>query len=125
MKRLFIILVIVFGFASNGFAESILVKDNHTVQGMIDNARVVNGGTLTLQGIANGSIIIENGGTLNLLGVVNGKIENNGGKLFISGVGNLVIANSGYTEISGIVNTLTGNGEITIKPGSIISGKKY
>ena len=125
MKKLLIILVIAFGFASNGFAESIVVKDNHAVQGVIDNARVVNGGTLTLQGIANGSIIIENGGTLNLLGVVNGKIENNGGKLFIRGVGNLVVANSGYTEISGIVTTLTGNGEITIKPGSVISGKKY
>ena len=98
---------------------------DHVVQGMIDNARVVNGGMLTLQGIANGSIIIENGGTLNLLGVVNGKIENNGGKLFISGMSNLVVANSGYTEISGIVNTLKGNGEIIIKPGSIISGKNY
>mgnify|MGYP006155596067 FL=1 len=125
MKRFLIILIIVFGFASNGFAESIVVKDNHVVQGMIDNARVVNGGMLTLQGIANGSIIIENGGTLNLLGVVNGKIENNGGKLFISGMSNLVVANSGYTEISGIVNTLRGNGEIVIKPGSVISGKNY
>ena len=114
-----------FGFASNGFAESIVVKDNHVVRGVIDNARVVNGGTLTLQGIANGSIIIENGGTLDLQGVVNGKIENNGGKLFMRGTVNLVVANSGYTEIMGVVNTLTGNGEITVKPGSVISGKKY
>ena len=52
MKRFLIIHIIVFGFASNGFAESIVVKDNHVVQGVIDNARVVNGGTLTLQGIA-------------------------------------------------------------------------
>jgi len=114
-------------FANPSYAETILIKQNQTIQSVIDSARIVKGGTLHLQGIANGDIIIEQGGTLYLQGVVNGTISNEGGNLFIQGVCNFLLAKKGYTEISGIVTTLIQgkHGKVLIKPGSIISGKKY
>ena len=114
-------------FVNPSYAKTILIKQNQTIRSIIDDARIVKGGTLHLHGVANGNIIIEQGGTLYLQGVVNGTISNEGGNLFIHGFCNSLLAKKGYTEISGTVTTLTKykSAKILIKPGSSISGKKY
>ena len=91
----------------------------------MENGRIVNGGSLTLQGIATGDIVVEEGGTFTLLGTVSGIIKNEGGSIIISGSANSVIASAGNTVVNGFVGSLSGSGDIEIKPGAIIAGIKH
>jgi hypothetical protein len=117
--------LLAFLLSLNTSANTETISDSKVVQGVMNSAKIVNGGNLTLQGVATGSILIEEGGSFVLQGVANGTITNNGGNLIIQGTANTIYANLGYTEISGIVNYITGNGKINIKPGAMVAGRRH
>ena len=60
-----------------------------------------------------------------MLGTVSGIIKNEGGSIIISGSANSVIASAGNTVVNGFVGSLSGSGDIEIKPGAIIAGIKH
>lgn len=100
----------------------ITVSSYQSESGIIQGARVLSGGTLSLSGISNGNVTVSKGGSLLVTGIVNGIVENNGGSVEIEGQVNHVAAQSGKTVIAGTVSSVSGNTHVIYKSGAVIGG---
>jgi len=90
-----------------------------------NSAVIKNNGVLVLNGICSRDIVVNIGGTLILNGIANGLITNQGGTVEILGTANNIHAIRGRTIVTGIVNNLSGGAEVIKNSGSIISGIQY
>lgn len=108
------------GFSSKSITDDLIISSTLLLSGVIKGDIIIRrGGKLMLSGIAQGDIIVENSGELhisgvvngdvslgtdsvcNCTGIVNGDLENNGGKLTVSGfVNGTLFRNAGTTEVT-------------------------
>lgn len=108
---------------NTGSRVALVITTAVAESGMINGAVVKRGGSLQLSGMSVGDITVEAGAMLEVNGTVNGTITNNGGKVRIGGTARSVYVNSGSLEVSGMVDSIVGNGTTTYKSGAVIGGK--
>lgn len=101
---------------------NLIVTTAVTESGMIDGAVVKRGGSLQLFGMSIGDITVETGALLEVNGIVNGSIISNGGKVRINGKARSVRINGGSLEVSGMVDSVNGDGTINYRKGAVING---
>lgn len=101
----------------------LVVTSAVTETGMISGALVKRGGYLKLSGMSTGDIKVEAGATLEVNGTVNGTITNNGGTVRINGTVRLVRMNGGSLDVSGVIDSVKGNGKITYRKDAVVGGK--
>ena len=89
---------------------------------IIRGATILKGGVLDLSGVSNGDITVHQGGRLRLTGVVNGTVKNLGGIVEVEGMLNHLHTTGGQVTIGGNVGSVSGQGTVTYKKGSLLGG---
>lgn len=89
---------------------------------IIRGATILRGGALDLSGVSNGDITVHQGGRLRLTGVINGTVENLGGTVEVEGMLNHLHTTGGQVTIGGSVGSVSGQGTVSYKKGSLLGG---
>jgi hypothetical protein len=107
---------------NEGTRGHLTVRANTSEAAIIDGAIILKGGALELSGISNGDITVHHGGHLRLTGVVNGTVKNLGGNVEVEGMLNHLHTTGGKVIIGGSVGSVSGEGAVSYKKGSVIGG---
>ena len=103
-------------------AQFLEVSSYKFESGIINGAKIYNGGTLYLSGLSNNDIIVTKGGVLTVTGKVDATIINNGGIVEIEGYVSSLIANSGKTIVGGFVSSVSGSAKVIYNSGAVVAG---
>jgi hypothetical protein len=107
---------------NEGTKGHLTVRTRTSEAAIIDGATILKDGALELSGISNGDITVHRGGHLRVTGIVGGTVTNLGGTVEVEGMLNHLHTTSGMVTISGTVGSVSGEGVVSYKKGSVIGG---
>ena len=105
-----------------GTKSRLTVRSYTSEAAIIRGATILRGGVLDLSGVSNGDITVHQGGRLRLTGVVNGTVKNLGGAVEVEGMLNHLHTTGGQVTIGGNVGSVSGQGTVSYKKGSLLGG---